>query len=172
MFEVHTLDVQNEPPDTGPGVEILRLRGGQSLQAILLTDVYGLWVHWDGRHTQPCFKNHEKCPGHLKEWPRKWKGYFDVLTLGNSGLRGFMEVTPTVVRSLWAQTGQKIGFRGLRVKLSRGNGNKAHFKISVEPPCEVRGKLPEGTDPYPILAKLWGLPKTGIRELSGGLEME
>jgi len=154
---IDTCDVP--PPDPAPG-RIYRLRASQAFDFIILGKTWGVNTHWTGQESQPHFRAEGKCPGCKKRDPMRWKGYWYVLPLGPKPRLGWVEVTPTIVTSVEAQAGVKGELRGLRVLLARGAGDRAHVKTTLQPPCEVRGALPEDSDPYRLLLKLWGFDPT------------
>jgi hypothetical protein len=143
------------PPDPAPG-RILRLRAAQVIDCVILGKTWGVNTHWTGHESQPHFRAEGKCPGCKRRDPMKWKGYWYVLPLGKNPRCGWLEVTPTIVESIQLQAGTKGDLRGLRVMIARGNGDRSHTKSTVQPPCEVRGALPNDEDPYRLLLKLWG----------------
>ena len=156
MDEIGFIDTcDSPPPDPAPG-RILRLRASQSLDCIILGKCWGVNTHWTGSESQPHFRSESKCPGCKKRDPMRWKGYWYVLPLGIGAQANWLEVTSSIVEKIHIQAGVQGDLRGLRVLLTRGAGNKAHVKATVQPPCEVRGKLPEDQDPYRLLLKLWG----------------
>jgi len=67
-------------------------------------------------------------------------------------------------------------YRGQRISVMRGNGDKARLTVEVLPAAQVNGRLPACKDPYSTLCKIWGLPhlldrKPNTAELDSGSEV-
>lgn len=164
------IDFDNCPPDPGPQLRIERVRANRSLEFVILSDIFGLWTHWLGDESQPCFKG-KPCPHCKRELPRRWKGYLHALFTNKKG-QGFVELTPLTARKIMDLCGTETALRGYRIKIWRHAGDKAHLGVEMLPPCEIKGKLPDAQDPWTVLAKLWKLPGTDKRKLDGGDRQE
>lgn len=150
------LDRQDQPPRSGPAIEIRRLRAGGAATLLCLTNLQGFWTHWNGLRSEPCFRDHSKCPGHLRQLPRRWKGYvhsFDVF----DRVDFFQELTPLAVEQIQRVVGKATPLKAMRLSLKRGNGDRTRLKVEVVRMEERLDGLPAGKDVWPVLAKLWGL---------------
>ena len=150
------IDRDDSPPRPGPEMEIKRLRANQSLSVTLLSALWGVWTHWNGRCSEPCYKDHKKCAGHRKGYPRRWKGYIHAIDHA-SREEIFVELTPLACQCLLRQLGSATRLRGQVVRIKRLGGDRARLEVFVMPPHPEHLQLPKEKDPYPILAKLWGI---------------
>jgi hypothetical protein len=148
----------DQPPRPGPELWIRRLRAGQSMTAtILAASLYGLIVHWAGSKSAPCYKDKKKCDGCKRQLPQRWKGYLHAFD-HDKREQCFVEVTPLTAESLASQVGTRGGYRGVRVRFERLNGDKARMRVTLLGTTDLGIEMPKERDPYETLAKLWGLP--------------
>jgi len=157
------LDRGEDAPRAGPDIWVRRLAAGESAAfAICSPAIWQFWVHWAGNHSEPCFKDHKKCPGHRKGLPRRWKGYLYIV---NHTARRceFLEITPAGSEQLISLCGDKHSFRGKRFTATRGKGDKARVAYGVLPEWQqfTSSKLPQDKDPVKTLMKLWGFEDIG-----------
>lgn len=162
---MNELDRDDCPPRPGPAIEIRRLRKSEACTATFLSVLQGFWTHWNGMRSEPCFRNHKECPGHLQQHPRRWKGYIHI---HDDKLREeqFLELTPIAAKSLLNIVGLNTTLRGQRAMIQRMNGNKARLTVQLLTPVGPGIIMPAAKDVYPILANLWHLPEG--KDLWGG----
>lgn len=148
---------QDEPPPPGPRMEIRRVKANQRWQFIVLGQPWGCWTHWVDDHGEPCIEPRKECPGCKRQKPLRWRCYVHVWNIIRQNDE-FLELTALVRAQLddLLPTGEP--YRGQRIEVVRGRGDKARMGLVLLPPCEVRGKLPDAKDPFPTLCKLWGFP--------------
>jgi hypothetical protein len=159
------IDRQDRPPKPGPAFEIVRLRASQRIVISCLGELWGVYTHWNGRCSEPCFKDHKKCPGHRRGLPRRWKGYLHASNHVNWE-EFFLELTPLAASCLLAQCPKQVPLRGQQLEIVRGKGDRARLAVTVLPSHGPGVQLPKAKDPYPLLAKLWGIDDSA--ELFGG----
>lgn len=148
------------PPPPGPRYRIRRLRHGESMQFILLGPMCGLYTHWTGSRTEPCYENKKDCAGCRTGKPKRWKGYVHVW---NEAIPGeeFLEFTPTAAALLNDLLGDAAELRGNRLMMERGGGDKSRLKLSLLCHYEkLRSNhpLPQTRDPLETLSRLWNDP--------------
>jgi len=69
----------NVPPRLGPTLKIFRLKKNQTgTFGVFGSQIHGFWTHWAGMCSEPCTEPVDKCEGHAREWPLRWKGYLHV----------------------------------------------------------------------------------------------
>ena len=159
------LDRLDQPPKPGPEIEIRRLRKNESVCFTIMGALEGVYTHWNGMRSEPCFANHRECPGHLKALPRRWKGYIHV---HDDRLREeqFLELTPLAAKCLLNSVGHGTVLRGIRLTVTRLNGNKARLTVAVLESVQRGVVMPAPKSVYPVLANLWNLPEG--KDLWGG----
>jgi hypothetical protein len=128
--------------------------------------LWGVYTHWAGNHSEPCYDNKKQCPGHKRGLPLRWKGYVHVF---NQVTRNeeFLEFTPTSAKQLLDQFGESNPLRGNRVQMVRGRGDKARLTLTALTAATVTNPgiiLPEPKDPYETLCKLWGITDLVLNE--------
>lgn len=154
-------------PASGPQMWILRLKAKEEVQVCILSKaIWQCMVHWAGDHSEPCFEDHKTCHGHKRGWPLRWKGYLHVYDL-RQRKECFLEITPGLADQLESAIGTGEVYRGQRVKLVRGRGDKARYSLEIMLPHEQvsRVDLPPEKDPYETLCKLWGIDPGTLERL-------
>jgi hypothetical protein len=150
---------QDTPPRSGPELPVVRLKAsGSTMVVILSASLWGIWTHWNGSKTEPCYREKKQCPACKKGLPKRWKGYLHCWDYAKKR-EIFLELTPTSADQLLSQCGKDVPLRGNRMNVNRGAGDKARLRLTVltaVPPAE----LPAGRDPEVTLQKLWGLDDT------------
>lgn len=153
------LNRQNRPPDPGPEMLILRLRAGQRIVATILSKaLWGVWTHWAGKRSEPCFGDKADCPGHKRGLPLRWKGYLHVFD-HTKKKEGFLELTPVSAESLLDQVGNDSPLRGERIQVIRGGGDKARLTVELLAAIKEGVVLPPEKDPEKTLRALWGIER-------------
>lgn len=150
------LDRDDRPPRPGPNVEIKRLKANHQIHVLVLGMIQGYWVHWNGLRSEPCFQDHQTCPGHLRQLPRRWKGYLHCFDLVER-VELFLELTPLAVKQVKAVCGQESGWRGVRMSVKRHNGDRTRLTVEVSKLSDNVDRLPAAKDVWPVLAQLWGM---------------
>jgi len=158
-----TLRTEDRPPSNNKGLPLLRIKDPNvHLFTILSNRVFGVWTHWNGHQSIPCWKTDEPCRGCQKGLPARWKGYLYVMD-HRAGGEGFLELTPRCVESLENLVADIRQLRGERVQVrrtSRGN----HGRLELEVLAKI-GNLPAtlaARSPLETLGKLWGLSASDL----------
>jgi hypothetical protein len=153
---VEKFNRQNVPPRPGPKIEIRRLRAGQTSTVVILSkSVWGVWTHWNGKVTEPCYEEKKKCPGCKKGLPKRWKGYLHCYDF-NRRDECFVELTPISADAMACQVQAGDSLRGYRFRLQRANGDKARLSVTLLPSVEIPD-LPAEKDVQVVLCRLWEL---------------
>jgi hypothetical protein len=153
------LNRQDTPPKPGPARPIIRVQGDEpTIVHIASNRLWGVWTHWDGHRSQPCFQANEECEGCKKGHPKRWKGYLHAWSV-KLKREIFLELTPTTAENLLAQLPNGQDLRGLWIKCSRVNGQRqARIKVEIiEPPNSWPTMKMPLKDPRETLDLLWGL---------------
>lgn len=160
---------EDRPPRPGPEMQIVRLKSGQELHCTVISPaLWGCYVHWAGNRSEPCYADKQKCPGHKKGLPIRWKGYIHVID-NHKQKECFLELTPLSADQLLGQIGSGEPLRGQRLSVRRMAGDKARLKVSLlaHHTAVSSAELPLAKDPYKTLAKLWGISDIGGDYLGG-----
>jgi hypothetical protein len=153
------LHIQHEPPRPGPAMPILRVKAGQEMHFVILSEsLWGIWTHWAGNRSEPCFAENATCPGHKRGLPRRWKGYLHVWHI-DKRLEAFIELTPTAAHCLLDQAGKNCSLRGLRLKLRRTGASNGRLLVNLLPANPSMEGFAQPKDPESILCKLWGVDR-------------
>lgn len=163
-----SLEISREIPKPGPEIYILRLKGNNLYtMTILQSFPYGITVHWNGKKTEPHFKEEHLCPGCLKKQSRRYK-YFVHCICHEMGQEVFLELTPHSAKSLELQLGKGTNYRGNRIQVKRTNASNGRLHVSVLTRCETPEVLPQEKDPLPSILALWGIDPGSVL---GGKEL-
>jgi hypothetical protein len=149
---------ENNPPPPGPEFQIKRLRANQEITLLVASpSIWGFWVHWVGERSEPCWKDKKRCSGCRTGKPIRWKGYlFGVDQEARTAL--YLEITPQAARNLSDALPGTGSFRGKLLRFRRLAGDRARMLVSQVSSQDLSDKVMADRDPYPTLAKLWGLP--------------
>lgn len=151
---------QNKAPRPGPELEILRIVDTRIRNFTILAEgVQGIWTHWNGKASEPCYVPVESCDGCKKGTPRRWKGYLHVI---DHELRkeGFLEITPTAADTLKHYLPKEVSLRTVRISLCRSsNSPKGRLRCTVNDALQTSEQLPKERDPMETLSKLWKMDK-------------
>jgi hypothetical protein len=157
------LRIQSTPPPHGPERFIRRLAAGQRLYVTVLSrSLWGVWTHWFGAKSGPCYRDKKSCDGCKRGFPARWKGFLCCLNLENKHVE-FCELTPLAAENLLAQVPKGQSLRGLRLTLERGKGDKARLKCIITGVALNQCDLPKEETPEKTLVALWGTPEIDIR---------
>lgn len=166
------LNRSSAPPPAGPEIWIRRLaKNEEVLAAIVSPCFWGLFVHWAGNRSEPCFKETKTCPGHRRGLPLKWKGYLYVHDMTKRKME-FLEFPPGAAQQLLDRFPEGHSLRGEVILVRRMSGNQARLQIAVETHkwAGNQGVIPPDKDPAETLAKLWGLDPSQVN-LNGDVDI-
>lgn len=150
------LNLEHVPPQPGPRMPIIRIKAGERIGVVILSpSIWGLWTHWAGNHSLPCFAEKSQCEGCKRGLPRRWKGYVHVV-VENERRQGFLELTPLSAESLLMQSEKGRPLRGYRFEIKRLAGDKARMHVRSTHPDPSPFGLPHHQDPQSTLMRLWG----------------
>ena len=154
----------DRPPRSGPEMLIRRLKASQSIHCTVLSQsLWGVWTHWNGARSEPCYAEKKECPGCKRGLPKRWKGYLHVVdNMANSTM--FLELTPSAAEKILAVLGEADSLRGNRMKVARLAGDKARLVVELMLPFKDVDSLPKSQDPYCTLKKLWGIEEKSPME--------
>lgn len=160
------LRLSHTPPAPGPDMEIRRLKAGQKITfTVYSSQFWGVWVHWNGSRTEPCFEDVKRCPGHLRQLPLRWKGYLHGFEHERSR-DIFLEFTALAAQQLLSFFDSDALLRGKRFNIMRMQGDKSRLRVQPLATVEHASSLPDGKSPLDVLSKLWVLPQG--KHLNGG----
>lgn len=152
-----SLGICEMPPKVGPEIYILRLKASQLYTMTICSEkIFGLFVHWNGRKSEPHFEPQDRCPSCLSNRPKRWKGFLHCFC-HELGQEVFLELTPASAHSIRGQLGKDVSFRGNRIQVKRGKGDNARLIIAVLAALPNSNSLPAGKDPLESIMALWGL---------------
>jgi hypothetical protein len=156
------LNRQNQPPHPGPPMLIRRVKKNQTITVTFLCrSVWGLWTHWAGNRSEPCFEDKKDCPGHKRGLPLRWKGYYHVFN-HDSRAEEFLEVTPVIADYVNSLLGKDEPLRGNRANVSRGASDNSRMRVNLLTRTAKLDQLPPEKDPMAVLMNLWGLDLKSI----------
>lgn len=149
------LNRDDTPPKKEGELWIERMKGATSKSIVILSPaIWGVWTHWNGKRSQPCWKDKSRCPGCIAKHPSRWKGYLHVLDYMRRN-QIFLELTPTAARSLKDQVGTGVAMRGVRVTIRRTTSNLGRLLVAVEEAMAFMHNLPNAVDPLKTLLDIW-----------------
>jgi hypothetical protein len=158
------LNRQDRPPRPGPEIEVLRIKAGATGQCIILSEsLWGVWTHWNGRASEPCYSEKKDCSGCKRGYPKRWKGYLHVWDCF-ARREAFLELTPQSADHVLCQAGAD-SLRGYRFQFQRGKGDKARLTVTLLPSVQLQN-MPEPKDPYKVLAYLWNIDELKVPAFS------
>lgn len=154
----------SKPARTGPSIWIRRLKASEKINCtVYSTSLQGLWTHWLGNHSLPCFTPKTECPGCKTGAPLRQKFF---LHIGNMDQHEeeFLELPPGAADDFLGYYPEGSNCRGQRLTVTRGKGKKARLAIEIHASHEAIAKspLPQPKDPFFSLCELWGLDPKNI----------
>lgn len=157
-------DELNTSPVPPPRKNILWvecLKGGQRHRLLIYSPaVIGVFFHWTGKASKPCYKNHKLCEGGHDPETMKWRGYLHCWSY-ERGKPVFLQLTDTAVQQLWLQVSDKSALRGLSIHAARSKADNGRMSVQVDRYGEKGpDNLPPPLDVKESLLKLWKVPKT------------
>lgn len=155
---VAKLNREDRPPQGPKPLKLVRVkRGWKAVYTILSTSLFGVWTHWDGRTTIPCFKAKQRCQGCANAMPKRWKAYLHCYTT-EADKDFLLELTPRACNMLLSEVPEGKMLRGLKIRVERSpggrNGRLMASIVGTDPHVQ---RLPAAKDPYNTLAFLWGM---------------
>lgn len=137
-------------------------KGPQPLRVVLLDDLLGVYVHYEGR-SLPCYMTHD-CPYCERGMPQKWYGYVACYATHPYGAylksagRAVLAVSTGAARQLKAMYDEYGTLRGLCVEIAKRFAHKVNSTYVVK-------KLGRGHDGdvcpaheiQPSLSRMWGI---------------
>jgi hypothetical protein len=149
------------PPRREGELWVERMKGAQCKEfTVYSSKIWGVWTHWSGSRTVPCFVDRSRCPSCLTKCPQRWKGYLHCYD--HRGRRPvFLELTPTAARGLLSFVGEGVDLRGLRVTCKRTSSDRGRLLIAVDGSVAVTDRLAVPVDPYEAVMALLGFPVGG-----------
>jgi hypothetical protein len=157
----HRFSFRRDPPPKGNVYKVVTWHPGYVRNVIVLAETFiGLDTHYGNHRTHPCTKPTSACPGHLAQWPIRWKGYLFVKEPSVSR-PFFLGLTPGSVEELKDAAQGKVSMRGMIVNVSR-TGKHKNAPLQVQYVGEYQGEepLPTEQDVMPTLLRIWGLDGT------------
>lgn len=163
-----SLDITSEIPKAGPEIYILRMKANKMFTFTILSEhPYGIWVHWNGKKSEPHFKQEDRCPGCLAKRSKRWKCYLHTFCV-NLSQEVFLELTPHSAKSLEGQLGAGQSYRGNRIQVQRTASDNGRLLISLLTRIDPKTPLPPQRDPLESILSLWGIDPGS---LLGGKEL-
>jgi len=151
------LNRSNVPPRPKDVLWIERLKGTESLRFTCYSkSFWGLWTHWSGSRTVPCFENHDHCIGGHDEATMRWKGYLHGWSQRKNRVC-FCEFTPGAARELLEQVPDRQSLRGLHLIVSRTKTSKGRLHCSIDGVPLHASRIPPEADPMASLWHMWEL---------------
>jgi len=154
------LNRDDNPPVGRKVLTLVRLKAGQAMTCrIVSVNLWGLWTHWTGSASEPCFRDDKKCDGCKKGFPARWKAWLHVVNVENRR-QVFLELTSTCASILLDQAPDRKNLRGLRVTFTRSKGaDNGRLRCELLD-ASVNGlTLPDPLDPLDTLKTLWRVPQ-------------
>ena len=145
-------------PNLGRVTHVIRV-GAQDNYSMACCSLQPEWFlgHWNGSKTVRCTGDHDTCPGHVKQWPERPKGYITVCSLRDLAPM-LLELTPGAGEMLEEAFPFSESMRGHVLFITRLRKSlKSPLCITRCEPVKPAIKLPEPINPEPTLLRLWPL---------------
>jgi len=165
------LCVSGAPPPPSPEFWVKRLAANESWFAVVLSDgIFGVTTHWAGSYSIPCVEPVERCRGHIRGYPTRWRGYIHCWSLHDQR-HEILEITPATANCLLAQVGASQSLRGNRIVFKRVGGKTSKVQVQFELPWERYSQqpLPAARD---VQASLWNVWKKALKAEGGCEDVE
>lgn len=147
-----------QPPQrlSNPSIRLLVAKPGQRFLVRLLGSVEVCYLHWDGSRAVPCQGEPcAKCP----PGPRRWMGYApgvaEMLSAAegrNNWVKRVIPITLSAAYDLTNLDPEQALFYFRETGKATAALRFAHSKV------QPSGNPPEGFDPRPYVARVWGVP--------------
>lgn len=161
MKHSHRFNTMDAPPSRGNVYKVITVKPGQNGNMIVLAHKpFCMMCHYGNNRTSPCTKPFDACPGHINQWPLRWKGFLFVKTPSVSR-PFFIAMTPQSHDDFKEALGKRESARGMIVNVFRTGAHK-NSPLGITFVGEYQGDaaLPDDVDPMPTLLRMWGLDKT------------
>jgi hypothetical protein len=152
------LNTSSSPPRRSSVLWVECIRGNERQKFTVYSPViFGVYQHWTGRRTVPCWENHELCQGGHRESTLKWRGYIHAWSYTrNSAV--FVQLTGESIDCWWNQIARGVSLRGQQIYVVRSKADNGRLFVEVDKySTRDANKLPEPLDPRESLFKMWGL---------------
>ncbi len=145
------------PPVHTKTLHLQRIKRGQVVVCTVLSHMLtGVWTHWTGTRTTPCYFHEPTCPGCATQSPRRWKGYLHCWNPSTNS-NGIIELTPAAATELLNALPPKSSLRGLQIRLERTKGaNNGRLSCSVIGRHPDPDSIPKECAAWPTLSHIWG----------------
>lgn len=148
-------------PVGGPKIWVRRLKAGEMFRLTVVSPSWwGFGTHYDGKQTIPCHEKRQDCEGHRRGLPYRPKFYL-YCWVTETRRYEYVEFPPVAAQIFQDSVGTGRTFRNICCIVKRGQGDKSRLKVEFQ--ADTQHPLPEDKDPWPTLAKLWGVD-TPLRE--------
>lgn len=144
------------PKKSEPRREVVRLKGGQQLECVVISPKFwGKVIHWDNtiKRSSPCYGDPEKCEGCKDHLPEKTLWYLCVWS--HKYGKCFVEFTATAADQLMTLFEGNASFRGLRFRVSRTRADNGRLKVDLWEGLNDARSIPPDEDPEYVLQKMW-----------------
>ncbi len=152
---------EDRPPQGPKPLKLVRvLKGPAQTYTILSTCLSGVWTHWDGQRSLPCYKARAKCTGCTRALPKRWKGYLCCWVVPQRA-KFILEITPRAANQLLAAMPEGRIMRGFLIRVERTKGGRnGRLIVNLVGEDPNISALPAADDPFQTLNFLWG--ETGL----------
>lgn len=148
--------VEGVGPAKGPEMKVIRLKGSQVMNCIVLSSkLWGFWIHWDHitRRSEPHFENEELCQGCQGKKPKYLKYYLHVFSMTHG--QCFVELTEEAARQFQNLLEGEPTYRGQLIEFRRTAANNGRLLCKFSESMAPRANLPKEKDPESTLRLLW-----------------
>ena len=152
------LDRCDKPERKAEVLWIETVKGNERQKFIVYSpSIFGVYQHWTGKRTVPCFKNRDHCPGGHKEGNRKWRAYVHAWSFKRSE-PVFIQLTDEAVNKWYRQISKGLTLRGQIIYVIRSEKDNGRLHVEVDPNVHPDPKrLPPEVDPLPSLWRMWAI---------------
>jgi len=146
----------DRPPAVVKVIPIMKVKADSKFSCVVCShDIFGMYTHWNGRHTEPCMGDKKTCGLCKKGLPRRWVGYLHITQPTGVG-SAFLELTATAANMLLNSLGEIKSLRATRIFVYRLGGKlRSPIQIDVLGIAEPAMQLPAPKDPTPTLSVVW-----------------
>lgn len=120
--------------------------------------LWGVWTHWTGKLTQPCYADHQFCHQGHKEETLRWKAYVFGWSFERNR-QEFLELTAGACDHWLSQLAPGVSLRGMTIEVYRDKRQKGPLLVQVAPHVKRDcSTLPPDRNPEKSLLRLWKVP--------------
>lgn len=144
------------PPKRSDVLWIERVAGGEKQTfTVYSPTIWGVYTHWNGAATKPCYQDRSFCEGGHSEETLRWRGYLHAWS-AKLNRPCFVQLTEECARRLLMQVADGATFRGLTLEVSRTSSKKGRLTANVLTwKSQQSDHLPPALDPRKSLEHLW-----------------